>query len=137
MLTFHGFLAQLSVSTAGDLHRRSGWYVAGILGLIGMWGLVLAAMRRGPGRAFYFAFGLGVVAVLLQVALGVVVFSSGIDPGNQHVFYGVVIAFTLSFAYIYRLQLAKRPALAYGLLSLFLMGLGIRGIAAFGQSFGS
>jgi len=52
------------------------------------------------------------------------------------VFYGIVILFTFSFAYIYRAQLAKRAALSYGLLGLFLMGLGIRGIQNFGQSFG-
>jgi hypothetical protein len=47
----------------------------------------------------------------------------------------VVISFTLGFAYIYRAQFRKRPALYLGLLLLFLMGLGIRGIMTFGQSF--
>jgi hypothetical protein len=51
------------------------------------------------------------------------------------VFYGVVIAVTLSFAYIYRAQFRKRPALYYGLLLLFTMGLGIRGILTFGGNF--
>jgi hypothetical protein len=48
----------------------------------------------------------------------------------------VVVAFALAFAYIYRAQLAKRPALYWGLLLLFLMGLGIRGIMSFGKDFG-
>jgi hypothetical protein len=61
--------------------------------------------------------------------------AEGIDPGNQHVFYGVVIAVTFAFAYIYRAQFRKRPALYYGLLLLFTMGLGIRGIMTFGESF--
>ena len=38
----------------------------------------------------------------------------------------MVIAVTLSFAYIYRPTMAKRPALTYGLLLLFVMGLGLR-----------
>jgi hypothetical protein len=42
------------------------------------------------------------------------------------VFYGVVIAITFSLAYVYRAQLARKPALGYGLLLLFVMGLGIR-----------
>ena len=37
-----------------------------------------------------------------------------------------MIAITFAIAYVYRAQLAKRPALAYGILLLFVMGLGIR-----------
>jgi hypothetical protein len=80
--------------------------------------------------------GIAIAAVLAQVGLGLLAMNlDDVDPGNQHVFYGIVIAFTLAFAYIYRAQLGKRPARSYGLLLLFLMGLGIRGIMTFGQSF--
>lgn len=41
-------------------------------------------------------------------------------------FYGIVIVFTFAFAYIYRIQLECRPELGYGLLLLFIMGLGLR-----------
>ncbi len=74
--------------------------------------------------------------MLGQVILGVTLMSvEEIDPGNQHVFYGVVIAATFAFAYIYRAQFRERPALYYGSLMLFTMGLGIRGIMTFGVSF--
>jgi hypothetical protein len=70
------------------------------------------------------------------VVVGVAVMSAQeIDPGNQHVFYGVVIAATFAFTYIYRAQFRRRPAMYYGLLLLFTMGLGIRGIMTFGVSF--
>ena len=130
-------VGQVDGATVGSIHRTTGWWVVGILGAVGLWGAVLAVMRRTPGRIYMTGFGIAVVAVIAQVVVGVVAFSAGIEPGNQHVFYGVVIMFTLAFAYIYRLQLAKRPALSYALLALFLMGLGIRGISTFGQSFGS
>lgn len=79
---------------------------------------------------------MAMVALLGQVVFGVYLMSStGSDPGNQHVFYGVLIAITFAFAYIYRAQMRKRPALYYGLLLLFAMGLGIRGILTFGVSF--
>ena len=56
-----------------------------------------------------------------------VLYSQGYRPGNDfHLFYGFVILFTFSFAYIYRTQMEKRPALAWGLLLLFVMGLGLR-----------
>ena len=51
----------------------------------------------------------------------------GFDPGSAHLFYGVVILFTVAFAYVYRAQFERRPALAWALLMLFMCGLGIRG----------
>jgi hypothetical protein len=59
----------------------------------------------------------------------------GIDPGDQHVFYGVLIAVTFSFAYIYRSQFRKSPARYYGILLLFAMGLAIRGMFTVGVGF--
>ena len=100
-----------------------------------MWGLLLSR-RESPPKAFYWAVGIAIASLLFQTTIGVIAMSAeDIDPGNQHVFYGVVIATTFAFVYIYRAQFRKRPALYYGLLLLFTMGLGIRGIMTFGQSF--
>jgi hypothetical protein len=130
-------LAQVTfASTAGGLHRAVGWYVVGVMALLGVWALALATLKKTPGGAYWVAFGVGVTGVLAQVGLGTWALSvDEVDPGNQHVFYGIVSVFTLAFAYIYRLQLAKRPALSYAILCLFLMGLGMRAISNFGESF--
>ena len=107
-----------------------------VTGLIGLGSIGWHLARRNVGRWFWLgvAFGVGVMAG--QVVLGLMAMNfEGIDPGNQHVFYGVVISFTLAFAYIYRSQFRKKPALYYGLLMLFLMGLGLRGIMTFGGNF--
>ena len=107
----------------------------GISGLVGLWGVVMYK-RDQPPRAFYWAVGFAILSLMFQTTLGVMTMSiDNIDPGNQHVFYGVVIVVTFAFTYIYRAQFRKRPALYYGLLLLFAMGLGIRGIMTFGQSF--
>lgn len=130
-------LAQLALPMAGDLHRQTGWWVAGFMGVVGLLGVLLHVLDREPSRWFWVLFGTAVAGVLGQVGLGLYSFS--VDkgqPGNIHVFYGVVIMFTLAFAYIYRAQLARRPALYYGLLALFIMGLGLRAIGNFGRSFG-
>lgn len=96
-------------------------------GFVGMWGLVLAVLRRPPGRAFGIGAGIAIAALLIQVAAGTLLYIDGLRPANGfHVFYGVMIAVTLSLAYLYRAQLARHPALAYGLLLLFVMGLGFR-----------
>jgi len=120
----------------GDIHSVWGWVAVGICGLAGLFGITLAILSRPPGRFFQGAIAIAVAALITQVLLGLASMNlEDRDPGNQHVFYGVVISFTLAFAYIYRAQFRKRPALYLGLLMLFLMGLGIRGIMTFGQSF--
>ena len=117
-----------------SFHVTWGYLAVVTNGLVGLWGVTMARRTEVP-RGFYWAVGAAIGVLVLQVVLGVTVASGGIDPGNKHVFYGVVIAVTFTFAYIYRAQFRKRPTLYYGLLLLFTMGLGIRGIMAFGQSF--
>ncbi|HEX6300812.1 MAG TPA: hypothetical protein VF148_10150 [Acidimicrobiia bacterium] len=106
-----------------------------INGIVGLWGVVMLNREKVP-KTFLWAVGVAITAMLLQVVVGVVLMSTdGVDPGNQHAFYGVLIAVAFAFAYIYRGQFRKRPALYYGLLLLFAMGLGIRGMMTFGVSF--
>lgn len=121
-----------------DIHTTSGWVAVGILAFVGLWGVTLALLRRDPGRLFWTGVAIAVTAGILQVGMGTYLYAvEEIQPGNQHVFYGVVLMFTFAFVYMYRSQFASRPALAYGLVLLFSAGLGIRGIMTFGQSFGA
>ncbi len=108
-------------------HAHWVWVALAATGIVGVWGLGLAVLRRKPGRAFGIAVAFAVVAALIQVAAGVALYLYGLRPLNGfHVFYGMVIAVTFSLAYVYRSTLARRPALSYGLLLLFVMGLGFR-----------
>lgn len=110
-----------------DLHA-SWFYVAVIsTGVVGLWGLGLALLKQRAGPVFRVFAGIATVAMLLQVAFGLITFGQGLRPADDfHLFYGFVILFTFAFAYIYRAQMDKRPALAWGLLLLFVMGLGLR-----------
>lgn len=118
-----------------EIHATWGWIAIVINGLVGLWGVLMHRREMMP-RGFFWAVGIAIAALLSQVVLGVVLMSSqDLEPGDQHVFYGAVIAVTFAFAYIYRAQLRKRPALYYGLLLLFTMGLGLRGIMTFGVDF--
>ncbi|MGD2052283.1 MAG: hypothetical protein PVI35_07395 [Acidimicrobiia bacterium] len=108
---------------------HDGWFLVAVIaaGGVGVWGVVLAARRQAPGRAFLTARWVAVAAMLIQVAAGVILYAQGERPADGlHVFYGVLVAITLAFAYVFRAALARRPALAYGLLLLFVMGLGLR-----------
>jgi hypothetical protein len=118
-----------------SFHTVWGVIAVWINGIVGLWGLGMLRRETVP-KPFYWAVGIAIVAILVQVVVGVTLMSAeNIDPGNQHVFYGVVIAGTFVFAYIYRAQFRRRPALYYGVLLLFTMGLGIRGIMTFGVDF--
>lgn len=108
-------------------HSHWVWVALAATGLVGLWGLGLAILKRRPGRAFGIAAGVAIVVMLVQVAAGVTLYVYGLRPLNGfHVFYGILIAVTFSLAYVYRAHLARRPALWYGLLLLFVMGLGFR-----------
>lgn len=125
------------MSTLVQLHTALGWWVAGATGLVGLWGVTLATTRRTPGPTFNRAVGAVIVAMTGQVILGLAALNlaAARPPGSQHIFYGVLVLFTFAFAYIYRSTLRRKPALSLGLLLLFVMGLGIRGIMTFGGSF--
>jgi hypothetical protein len=117
-------------SLAAMLWFHQNWFWVSVIstGLVGTWGLGLAIAKRPPALAFYAARVAAISAMLIQVGAGVWMYV--VDerrPGNDfHLFYGVVIAFTLSLAYVYRSQLGRKPDVGYGLLLLFVMGLGLR-----------
>jgi hypothetical protein len=105
------------------------WAAVLSTGIVGLWGLALAATRRRPSRPFFAAVGVAVGAILIQVGLGLLLYADEqwrdvVD--GFHVFYGIVILFVLAFAYIFRAQIGRRPGLWWGLILLFVMGLGIR-----------
>ncbi|MEK7251754.1 MAG: hypothetical protein AAB198_00665 [Actinomycetota bacterium] len=105
------------------------WFYVAVItsGAVGLWGLGLALTKRSANRPFRIAMFTAFATMLVQVTLGFLTYNEGFRPANDfHMFYGFVILFTFSFAYIYRTQMEKRPALAWGLLLLFVMGLGLR-----------
>lgn len=117
-------------------HLVLAWTAVVADGLVGLWGTWLGILRRPPTRFFWGGVAVGSALMLAEVGVGVYLSStSSVQAGDQHVFYGIVVAFVFAFAYIYRAQLARRPALYYGLFFLFVMGLGLRAIVTFGHDF--
>ncbi len=107
---------------------HANWFYVAVAtnGLVGLWGLWLAFRRRAIGGAFAAARAVAIGAMLVQVGAGFWLYNEGFRPPSIHMFYGFLILFAYTFAYIYRAQLDRRPGLYYGLLLLFVMGLGIR-----------
>lgn len=67
--------------------------------------------------------------MMLQVLVGVALVASDdyVAP-RFHMFYGFLAFLTVGIAYSYRQQMRGRRELLYGLVGLFIMGLGIRAI---------
>lgn len=117
----------VDISTVLRFHQEWFYFSVGSCGLVGVWGLILGLAKREPSQWFGYARAVAITAILIQVGAGVILYADGLRPANSfHVFYGVVIAITLTLAYLYRSTMAKRPAMTYGVLLLFVMGLGIR-----------
>ncbi len=119
-----------------DVHGIGAWVAISLTGATGIWGLGLAVLKRQPGRAFIWSALVAVGAMLAQGALGLILYADGGEPGSGHLFYGMVIAASVAFGYIYRSQIGRRVALAWGLFLLFLMGSGFRAIANIGTDLG-
>ena len=110
-----------------SFHEAWFWVAVVSTGIVGLWGLVLGLTKRQGPRALFYARWVAMLAMGVQLGAGLILYGQGLRPGNGfHVFYGLVITFTFAFAYIYRIQLERRPELGYGLLLLFVMGLGLR-----------
>ncbi len=91
--------------------------------------LVCWRVERWRGRWMWILTIAAEAAMMLQVVTGVALVASDeyVVP-RFHMFYGFVAFLTVGIAYSYRQQMRGRRELFYGLVGLFIMGLGIRAI---------
>ena len=116
---FHGVWAIISI------------WVAGISGLV-LIGIYISRSKKFEKIGNYL-INLSISTILIQTAEGLILYSQKIDPGSFHLFYGVVVLFTLTFLYVYRSEMSKNYHLYWGLALLFLMGLEIRAVMTLGR----
>ncbi len=91
--------------------------------------LVCWRVERWRGRWMWILTIAAEAAMMLQVVTGVALVASDeyVVP-RFHMFYGFVAFLTVGIASSYRQQMRGRRELFYGLVGLFIMGLGIRAI---------
>ena len=106
-------------------------WVAGTSGLI-LIAIYISKSERFDNFAKYLV-NFSVATILIQTAGELLLFSEIIEPGSFHLFYKVVVLFTLTFLYVYRSEMNKNYLLYWGIALLFIMGLEIRAIMTLGR----
>jgi hypothetical protein len=67
--------------------------------------------------------------LMIQVLVGTLLVASfDYEPPRIHMFYGFLVFLSIGLAFQYRDSMRGRIELLYGLVGLFLMGLGIRAV---------
>ena len=112
-------------------HFHQVWgYVAIVMNAVaGVIALIAWRWKAARGKYVWIAAIVAESALMLQVLVGtILVASKDYVAPRFHMFYGFVAFLTVGIAYQYRRQMRGRQEMFYGLVGLFLMGLGIRAV---------
>lgn len=105
-------------------------FVAVVLnGIAGVVALVAWRIQRWRGRWLWILTIVAESLFMLDVVAGTVLVAAyKFKPAGIHMFYGFLVFLTVGLAFQYRDVMRGRTELLYGLVGLFLMGLGIRAV---------
>jgi putative Ca2+/H+ antiporter (TMEM165/GDT1 family) len=105
-------------------------FVAVVLnGIAGVIALVAWRVQRWRGRWLWILTIVAESLFMLDVIAGTVLVAAyKFKPPGIHMFYGFLVFLTVGLAFQYRDAMRGRTELLYGLVGLFLMGLGIRAV---------
>lgn len=112
-----------------DFHRYWGYVAIVANAIVGVLALVAWRVRRARGRWLWVLTVVAEAMMMVQVLGGaILVASKDYTVARFHMFYGFLAFLTVGLAYQYRRQMRGRVELFYGLVGLFIMGLGIRAV---------
>jgi hypothetical protein len=112
-----------------DFHAFWGYVAIVANALAGVYALVAWRRRALRGRAVWIVTIAAESALMVQVLVGaILVASKDYTAPRFHMFYGFVAFLTVGLAYQYRDSMRGRTEMLYGLVGLFLMGVGIRAV---------
>ena len=112
-----------------DFHKVWAYVAITANAIAGIVCLIAWKVRAWRGRWLWVVTIAAESAMMLQVLVGVTLVASDdyVAP-RFHMFYGFLAFLTVGIALSYRKQMRGRRELFYGLVGLFIMGLGIRAI---------
>jgi len=98
--------------------------------LLGLWGLIMAAAKRGVGGSFRSTYILSIGVFGLQAVVGAALLITGHRPKDLlHILYGIVPFVALGWAWSYASNTRpRRESLMLGVVALFTFGLVIRAL---------
>ncbi|HXY93322.1 MAG TPA: hypothetical protein VEP49_12645 [Acidimicrobiia bacterium] len=114
-----------------DFHRVWGYVAIVANAVVGVLALIAWRLKRARGRWLWTVTIIAESMMMLQVLVGaILVISKDYVAPRFHMFYGFLAFLTVGLAFQYRRQMRERRQLElfYGLVGLFLMGLGIRAV---------
>ena len=116
-----------------SFHSKWGYVAIVANALAGVIALVAWQWRRFRGRWVWIVTVAAEVAILVQILTGTILVARDKALAKQngirfHMFYGFLAFLTVGLAFQYRSYMRDRQDLFYGLVGLFLMGLGIRAV---------
>ena len=112
-----------------DTHNVLGFVAVVLNGIAGIVALIAWRVPRWRGRRVWVLTIVAESLFMLDVVIGTVLFAAyDIEVPRIHMFYGFLVFLTVGLAFQYREAMRGRTELLYGLVGLFLMGLGIRAV---------
>jgi heme A synthase len=114
-----------------EIHRLIANALILYYALLGVWGLFLAIRRAPFDGAYRGALIIGVVIGVVQAVVGIVLLLTGPPrlPSDLHYLYGASVIVTLPLVHQFIGRRGFSRTLAYGLASLFMVGLVLRAIS--------
>ncbi|HUF85049.1 MAG TPA: hypothetical protein VMQ81_10705 [Acidimicrobiia bacterium] len=112
-----------------DFHEVFGYVAIVANGFAGVVALMAWRARRLRGRWIWAVTIVAEAMMMVEVVIGVALLSGDrYEAPRFHMFYGFLAFLTVGLAYQYRDAMRGRVELLYGLVGLFMMGLGIRAV---------
>lgn len=117
-----------------SIHRDWAYTAIAINAFAGIWtlmGIKVPSLKRK--KYFFWPAYVGWIALVIQVALGLIMFSDGTYSAEpQHYFYGFIFLMMIGGLFAYSRSLGAKKALIFGLVALFFAAMAIRAIFAVG-----
>ena len=112
-----------------DFHEVFGYVAIVANGFAGVAALLAYWAGRLRGRWVWVVTIVAEAMMMIEVVIGVILVSGDrYVAARFHMFYGFLTFLTVGLAYQYRDALRGRTEMLYGLVGLFIMGLGIRAV---------
>jgi len=112
-----------------DTHSVVGFVAVVANGIAGIVCLVVWRVTRWRGRWVWILTITAESLFMFDVIVGTILVAGfKLKAPNVHYFYGFLVFLTVGLAFQYRESMRGRTELLYGLVGLFLMGLGIRAV---------